>query len=147
MARPETVITPHPGEFARLFQEPAPRSTAQRLARARAVATGPGILVLKGAQSIVAGGGEELWVNPTGHPGLSAGGSGDFLAGVVAAKVAQWHKRSQGRPDPDGLKRAVAEAVWLHGAAADRLGPGPLMIRELGPSLAALLRELHGIQN
>ena len=44
----------------------------------------------------------------------------------------------------DTLKEAVAGAVWLHGAAADRLGPGPLMIRELGPSLAALLRELHG---
>jgi len=99
----------------------------------------------------VAGGDDpESWVNPTGHPGLSAGGAGDFLAGMVAARVAQWKKQQdQGVPDPLGLKRAVAEAVWLHGAAADRLGPGPLMIRELGPSLAALLRELHGagIQN
>ena len=145
MARPDTVITPHPGEFARLFQGPAPRGTGERLARAGAAATGPGILVLKGAQSIVAGGGDpELWVNPTGHPGLSAGGAGDFLAGMVAARVAQWHKQSQGVPDPGSLKAAVAEAVWLHGAAADRLGLGPLMIRELGPSLAALLRELHG---
>jgi NAD(P)H-hydrate epimerase len=109
------------------------------------VADGPGILVLKGAQSIVAGGGDpELWVNPTGHRGLSAGGAGDFLAGMVAAQVALWHKqRSQDPADPLALKRAVAEAVWLHGAAADRLGQGPLMIRELGPSLAALLRELH----
>ncbi len=52
----DTVITPHPGEFARLFPGPAPRGTAERLGRARAVADGPGILVLKGAQSIVAGG-------------------------------------------------------------------------------------------
>jgi len=145
MARPATVVTPHPGEFARLFQGQAPRGTAERLARAAAAATGPGILVLKGAQSIVAGGNDpELWVNPTGHPGLSTGGSGDFLAGMVAAQVARWYKRNQAPPDPAGLKRAVAEAVWLHGAAADRLGRGPLMIRELGPSLAALLRESNG---
>jgi NAD(P)H-hydrate epimerase len=81
-------------------------------------------------------------VNPTGHPGLSAGGAGDFLAGMVAALVARWHR---GDRTPSGLKRAAAEAVWLHGAAADRLGYGPLMIRELGPSLAALLRESNGV--
>jgi NAD(P)H-hydrate epimerase len=146
MARPGTVITPHPGEFARLFPGRTPRGTGERLAQAAAAATGPGILVLKGAQSIVAGGNDPgLWVNPTGHRGLSAGGAGDFLAGMVAARVAQWQKmQNQEVPDLLGLKRAVAEAVWLHGAAADRLGRGPLMIRELGPSLAALLRELHG---
>ena len=59
---------------------------------------------------------------------------------MVVAQVAQWHRRST---DLLALKQAVADAVWLHGAAADRLGPGPLMIRELGPSLASLLRELH----
>ena len=139
MARPDTVITPHPGEFARLFPGSSPRGTTERLEQAGAVATGPGVLVLKGAQSIVAGGGDpELWVNPTGHGGLSTGGAGDFLAGMVAARVARGRQRGQ---DPLALKRAVAEAVWLHGAAADRLGHGPLMIRELGPSLSALLRE------
>ena len=66
MRRPRTVITPHPGEFLRLFPGPLSSATGERLARAGAVATGPGILVLKGAQSIVAGGGEPgLWVNPT----------------------------------------------------------------------------------
>jgi NAD(P)H-hydrate epimerase len=143
MARPQTVVTPHPGEFARLFQGQTPRSTAERLARAAEVAKGPGILVLKGAQTLLAGGGDpDVWINPTGHPGLSAGGAGDFLAGMVVARMARWRRRLD--PDLPALKRAVAEAVWLHGAAADRLGPGPLMIRELGPSLAALLRELHG---
>ena len=145
MARPETVITPHPGEFARLFNLERPLSvlTSERLVRAWEVATGPGILVLKGAQSILAGGGDpQLWVNPTGHRGLSAGGSGDFLAGMVAARMAQWHHEGP-CPDPSRLRLAVSEAVWLHGAAADRLGPGPLLIRELGASLAALLRELN----
>ena len=139
LARPGTVLTPHPGEFNRLFPgEPLGRSTGERLRRA---ATGePGILVLKGAQTVVAGGGlGEVWVNPTGHGGLSTGGSGDFLAGMVAARAARWAKEP-GR-DLAALRRAVAEAVWCHGAAADRLGPGPLLVRELGPALAALLRD------
>jgi NAD(P)H-hydrate epimerase len=143
MARPATVITPHPGEFNRLFDGGGQlsRTAADRLARVRGAATGPGILVLKGAQTLVAGGGlDEVWVNPTGHPGLSTGGSGDFLAGMAAAAAARW--RRAGPPDPALLRQGVAEAVWLHGAAADRLGPGPLLIRELGPALAGLLRDL-----
>jgi len=143
MARPRTVLTPHPGEFARLFPGPVPRTPTERLARAGSAARGPAVLVLKGAQSIVAGADDpELWVNPTGHAGLSTGGAGDFLAGMVAAQVARGCRQAASA-GPGALKRAVAEAVWLHGAAADRLGQGPLMIRELGPSLAALLRELH----
>ena len=145
MARPQTVITPHPGEFVRLFPGALSHRTSERLERARAAAQGPGILVLKGAQSILAGGGDPgLWVNPTGHRGLSTGGAGDFLAGMVAAKVGQWQKQRGQELVPDllALKRAVGEALWLHGAAADHLGQGPLMIRELGPSVGALLREL-----
>ena len=145
MARPHTVITPHPGEFSRLFH-PSPalaQDASSRLARVREVATGPGILVLKGAQSLVAGGADaQVWVNPTGHPGLSTGGSGDFLAGMVVASMARWAKQA-GQESPRGLRSWVAEAVWLHGAAADRLGQGPLLVRELGASLADLLRELH----
>jgi NAD(P)H-hydrate epimerase len=148
MARPRTVVTPHPGEFARLFglAGPLSRSTAQRLARVREAASGPGILVLKGAQSLVAGGGlDQVWVNPTGHPGLSTGGTGDFLAGMVVARVAR--RLREGGDGPAGeaqvLRRAVGEALWLHGAAADRLGPGPLLVRDLGDSLARLLRELE----
>jgi len=149
MARPRTVITPHPGEFNRLFSGgPAVGpGTADRLARAGAVATGPGVLVLKGAQSLVAGGDDPaLWVNPTGHGGLSTGGSGDFLAGMVVAKVGHWLRAGgpEAAADPARLREAVAEAVWCHGAAADRLGPGPLLVRELGGSLAALLRERAG---
>jgi NAD(P)H-hydrate epimerase len=141
MARPGTVITPHAGEFQRLFPGAWSNRTGDRLERARAVATGPGILVLKGAQSIVAGGADPgLWVNPTGHPGLSTGGAGDFLAGMVAARAAWWARRQDA--GPLALKRAVAEALWLHGAAADRLGPGPLLIRELGPALGQCLREI-----
>lgn len=145
MQRPRTVITPHAGEFARLFalDQPLGLETSDRLSWAGKVAEGPGILVLKGAQSLVAGGGSDrLWVNPTGHPGLSTGGTGDFLAGMVAAQMGMWQKRLGGTLAE--LRGAVAEAVWLHGAAADRLGRGPLLVRELGESLAGLLREIHG---
>jgi NAD(P)H-hydrate epimerase len=149
MQRAETIITPHPGEFARLFGHGKPLShqTAERLSRARQVADGPGILALKGAQSVIAGGGvSSVLVNTTGHRGLSTGGTGDFLAGMVAAKVGMWKtdKRQGFKPDLDRLRRSVAEAVWLHGAAADHLGPGPLLVRELGASLTELLRELNG---
>ncbi len=153
MERPETVITPHPGEFARLFEHEQPLShqTSERLLRVRQVANGPGILALKGAQSVVAGGNlTSLLVNTTGHRGLSTGGTGDFLAGMIAAKVGLWKKeRGQGaQPDLERLRRGVAEAVWLHGAAADQLGPGPLLVRELGVSLTEVLRELNaGIQH
>jgi NAD(P)H-hydrate epimerase len=93
------------------------------------------VLVLKGAQTLIAGGGSEhVYVNPTGHPGLSSGGTGDFLAGLVAARYAL---------DTGDPLKAACEAVWLHGAAADRLGAGPLMARDLGQSLAGLLREMH----
>jgi len=149
MHRPETVITPHPGEFARLFgmKKPLGHRTSERLERVKKAAKGPGILVLKGAQSIVAGGGEnQMWVNTTGHRGLSTGGTGDFLAGMVAAKVGMWKKAREqgGAADGMGLRRAVAEAVWLHGAGAERPGQGPLPVRGLGTSLAELMRELHG---
>jgi hydroxyethylthiazole kinase-like uncharacterized protein yjeF len=132
MARPDTVVTPHPGEFARLFNLSLPVSMDERLAQARQVAAGrPGVLILKGAQSIIAGGAQdELWINPTGHPGMATGGCGDLLAGMVAGF------RAQGL----SMREAAATATWLHGAAADLL-PGPgLLPRDLAGLLPELLR-------
>lgn len=132
MDRPGTAITPHPGEFARLFGLPRPLLMDERLEQARQVSLGrPGVLLLKGAQSVVAGGAlDDLWINPTGHPGLATGGSGDLLAGMVAGF------RAQGLP----MREAVAAAAWFHGAAADRL-PGPgLLPSDLADVLPELLR-------
>jgi NAD(P)H-hydrate epimerase len=132
MDRPGTAITPHPGEFARLFGLPRPLLMDERLAQARQVSSGrPGVLLLKGAQSVLAGGAcDELWINPTGHPGMATGGSGDLLAGMVAGF------RAQGLP----MREAVAAAAWFHGAAGDRL-PGPgLVPRDLADQLPELLR-------
>jgi len=132
MERPGTVITPHPGEFARLFNLPRPLLMDERLAQARQVATGrPGVLILKGAQSIIAGGAQdELWINPTGHPGMATGGCGDLLAGMVAGF------RAQGLP----MREAAATATWFHGAAADLLPGAGLLPRDLAGLLPGLLR-------
>lgn len=132
MERPGTAITPHPGEFARLFRLARPLLMDERLAQARQVSAGqPGVLLLKGAQSVLAGGASDaLWINPTGHPGLATGGSGDLLAGMIAGF------RAQGLP----MREAVATAAWFHGAAADLL-PGPgLLPRDLADRLPELLR-------
>ena len=132
MERPGTAITPHPGEFARLFGLPRPLLMGERLAQARQVSSGkPGVLLLKGAQSVIAGGArEDLWINPTGHPGLATGGSGDLLAGMVAGF------RAQGLP----MREAAATAAWFHGAAADRLPGAGLLPRDLAGLLPELLR-------
>jgi len=132
MDRPGTAITPHPGEFARLFDLPRPLLMDERLAQARQVSAGKsGVLLLKGAQSIIAGGAcDELWINPTGHPGMATGGSGDLLAGMVAGF------RAQGLP----MREAVATAVWFHGAAGDRLPGAGLLPRDMADQLPGLLR-------
>jgi NAD(P)H-hydrate epimerase len=150
MSRPNTILTPHAGECSRLFGLKMGLGTQDRMGaveRIMAECAGgagradgpdgpPAVLVLKGAQTLIAGGGQgRIYVNPTGHPGLSTGGSGDFLAGLVAARYAL---------DASDPLKAACEAVWLHGAAADALGRGPLLVRELGPSLARLMRGAPG---
>lgn len=134
MARADTILTPHPGEFARLFSLPKLRTTRDRLDQMRLLDSSPGVCLLKGPQSLTTGGGmAPLWINGTGHWGLATGGTGDFLAGMVAGL------RAQGLPS----REAAASAAWLHGACADRLGVGPLLPRDLAAELPKLLRELY----
>ena len=145
-ARPDTIITPHAGEFSRLFGLEAPKGTQARIEAIAKLNVSPSAaIVLKGAQTLIRGGSGPILVNPTGHPGLATGGTGDFLAGLMAARLA-WHVKH-----PDGgaagsqkCTSAASEAVWLHGAAADRLGKGPLLVGELGPALTQLLRKISG---
>ncbi len=137
--RPGTVLTPHAGEWGRLFGISPPVGPSGRLAAVSAVRGCPAVVVLKGAQTLIAGGREgSVWMNPTGHPGLATGGTGDFLAGMVGAQVAAWAR--EGGSEPAALKARVARAVWCHGAAADHLGCGPLRVRDLGPALSEVLR-------
>lgn len=104
------VLTPHPGEFSRLFQVPSPASEADRLAGAKKFAKQfHSVVVLKGYHTVVASPRGETFVNPTGNPGLAKGGSGDLLFGMIAGMLAQ-------KLDPFDAARA---GVYLHGLAAD----------------------------
>jgi hydroxyethylthiazole kinase-like uncharacterized protein yjeF len=113
------ILTPHPGEMARL----AGLSTAQILARrvevAREFAQRHHVhLVLKGFRTLTAAPDGQVWVNPTGNPGMATGGTGDVLTGLIAGLLAQHPARSVGD--------VVAAAVYLHGLAGD------LAAREVG---------------
>jgi len=114
--KPPLILTPHPGELARLIEGEAKKIDRKRLDVAEEYAKKwSAVLVLKGAPTII-GCPSETWINPTGNSGLASGGTGDVLTGIIAGLVAQ------------GLALAPAArlGVWLHGAAAD------IAIEELG---------------
>ncbi|HDR00414.1 MAG TPA: NAD(P)H-hydrate dehydratase, partial [candidate division WOR-3 bacterium] len=100
------VLTPHPGEMARI--EPAPAADRVELAR-RFVSRRPVVLLLKGAPTIIAAPGRPAFINSTGNSGLATGGTGDVLTGIIAGLLAQ------GAPPFD----AARAGAWLHGRAAD----------------------------
>lgn len=105
------VLTPHPGEMARLVGMTVKEVEADRVGLARRFATQHGVtLVLKGWRTLVAHPDGRIAVNTTGNPSMAKGGSGDILTGIVAAMLAQF---------PDDAARAVEAAVYLHGLAGD----------------------------
>jgi len=105
------VLTPHPGEMARLAGIATAEVQAYRLVVARDFARRMGVtLVLKGARTLIAHPDGRVAVNTTGNPGMAKGGSGDLLTGLVAALLAQ---------HPADPARAVEAAVYLHGLAGD----------------------------
>lgn len=107
------VLTPHPGEMARLVGKSVREVEANREQIARDYATQHQVtLVLKGWRTIIAHPDGRLAINTTGNPGLAKGGSGDILTGIVAAMLAQYGKGER-------VAEAVEAAVYLHGLAAD----------------------------
>lgn len=110
------VITPHPGEAARLLDVATADVQANRCAATHDLSKRLGScwVVLKGHQTVVGSHGSQLRVNGSGNPHLAQGGSGDLLAGFIAGLLAQPALM-------DEPLRALAFAVWQHGAAADRL--------------------------
>jgi ADP-dependent NAD(P)H-hydrate dehydratase / NAD(P)H-hydrate epimerase len=105
------VITPHPGEMARLAGLSIPDVQRDRLGVARKFAREHElIVVLKGHRTLVVQPDGEAWVNTTGNPGMSTGGTGDILTGMVAGMIAQ---------HPKNAFAAVLAAVHLHGLAGD----------------------------
>lgn len=116
--RANVILTPHPGEMARLANTSTAEVQKDRLKLARSFARDREVtLVLKGRNTLIAFPDGQVFVNPTGGPAMATGGSGDILTGLIAGLVAQF---------PDRLREAVPAAVWLHGRAGD------LAARELG---------------
>ena len=105
------VLTPHPGEMARLMNQSIAEVQANRVECARVTAEERNVvLVLKGDRTLIALPDGQVWVNPTGSPAMATGGSGDVLTGLIAGMLAQLPKEPE---------LAVAAAVYLHGRAGE----------------------------
>ncbi|MGI9953169.1 NAD(P)H-hydrate dehydratase [Moorellaceae bacterium AZ2] len=134
----EVVVTPHPGEMARLKGTTAAKIQEDRLSTAaRAAQEWRAVVVLKGARTIIACPAGDTYVNPTGNPGMATGGSGDVLTGIIAGLIAQ------------GLAPGTAAAMgaYLHGAAGDEAarlkGQRGLVAGDLLAFLPAVLGKLE----
>ena len=126
------MLTPHGGEFKRLFPDLADNDGLSKLEKARRAAGRSGaVIVLKGADTVIAH--REGWaaINETGTPFLATAGSGDVLAGLIGGLLAQ------GMP----AFEAAAAAVWMHGRAGQTFGPG-LIAEDLPVLIPGVLREL-----
>lgn len=135
-----TVLTPHEGEFARLTGCALP--VRDRVGAARDFARAHRCtLVLKGRGTVTAAADGRVWINGTGGPGMAKGGSGDVLAGMIAAL---WGQKHLNTPGSDRAELA-ARAVWYHGAAGDRaaaeLGEYAMLPTDLLSALPGVLRE------
>lgn len=125
-AKAPVVLTPHPGEMARLIDSTSAHVQSDRIGTATSfVQSHPCCLVLKGARTLIVTRDGQLWINPTGNPALASGGSGDVLTGLVGGFLAR-------RISPE---LSAISGVYIHGLAADflaqEMGEAGLMAGEL----------------
>lgn len=135
--RKRWILTPHPGEMARLCEAGVGEIQADRIGVAvRASREWGAVVVLKGARTIIAAPGSPVFINPTGNPGLASGGTGDVLAGLVAGLLAQGMSPVQ----------AAFSGAFIHGLAADRIarqkGMAGLVAGDLLEEIPAVLELL-----
>jgi ADP-dependent NAD(P)H-hydrate dehydratase / NAD(P)H-hydrate epimerase len=133
----ETVLTPHPGEMARLLGVERV-SESDRLKVARTFAQERNVcLVLKGYRTLIALPDGNVWINTSGSPAMATGGTGDVLTGMIAGLIAQF---------PGEIDTAVRAAVWLHGRAgqlgAEELTEQCLIATDLLHYLPKAIREI-----
>jgi hydroxyethylthiazole kinase-like uncharacterized protein yjeF len=133
----ETVLTPHPGEMARLLGLNKASETEDRVATASQFARDRNVcLVLKGFRTLIGVPGGSVWINPTGSPALAKGGTGDVLTGLIAGLTAQ----------ASDIGLAVRAAVWLHGRAgelaAEELTENCVLATDLLTYLPRAIREV-----
>lgn len=134
------VITPHPGEMARLIGSTVAAVQRDRIEIARSFARDHGlIVVLKGHRTLVAHPDGTTWVNTTGNPGMATGGTGDILTGMTAGMIAQSSQR---------IFESVVAAVYLHGLAGDvareSTGEQSLVATDLIRALPEAMRRVRG---
>lgn len=144
-----TVLTPHPGEAARLLGEDTHHIQADReTAIRRLIELTHATVVLKGHATLVQAPGQKIWCNSTGNPGMAAPGMGDVLAGIIAALIAQGG--AENLADKSAAGEAAALGVWLHGQAGDDavaagLGPAGLTASEVSLYARRVLTRLQSM--
>jgi hydroxyethylthiazole kinase-like uncharacterized protein yjeF len=135
-----TVITPHPGEMARLVGKTVAEVQGDRVETARALADAAGaVVVLKGQGTVVALPEGKCAVNPTGNPGMATGGTGDVLSGMIGALLAHGE-----------CGRAATAGVFVHGLAGDiaarRLGEDALLAGDLVEAIPEAIETLGPLE-
>jgi ADP-dependent NAD(P)H-hydrate dehydratase / NAD(P)H-hydrate epimerase len=134
----EVILTPHPGEMARLTGKTTKEVMSDRVGVARSFAEKNQVyVVLKGARSVVAAPDGRVWINVTGNPGMATAGAGDVLTGVIAGLLAQPFKPLD----------CVLAGTYIHGQAgdlaADRLGEKGLIASDILNDLPAAIKSIE----